>query len=495
MALEATTPGAVFETGAVFDNMPSTSDELARAAGLPRNPFPQGSPSRKLADATAQHVKSAVKSMALKVAKKTVKGVLSTGVGAATSLTVGASLGNLIPIPGIGAAVGAIGALVFEGFKALGKALLKLLKKDPPPYQRKCPSYKCPEPPSMPVVELLPWLAQQQAAVGAELVQLRKGGNWCGYGGVVDCSTELNLVAREASKVTFETIPYLGLPQLVRLLQAYRSAPQQYSYLAARAGRRPEMIQIVNRDLQEAVRHMELRRGVLQTLVDRGMRVRDMSMPEVDRLKGDIHRELIAAGTQAQISAGPETLGWFRTLGDVSIALEEREKAIGLERQAANVASGRGAKVAATDPQLQLLQMRCGEGDQNACAEARRKMGQPQKPAGRPSHPAPADVQKRNRFVYDYLQKVAQGGNLAAQMLLADALRQPGQFPAAKTYAYLERRAKEGVQPAKVLLYAAAVEYRKAAQTPAVPPPPTPSAARPLRPVRTPASVWGFRPR
>jgi hypothetical protein len=464
------------DAGAIFQqvqNLPSSSDDIARIAGLPMNPLT--GPQKDAAD----KILSGIKNTALNIAKKTVKGVVSTGVGAATSLTVGASIGNLIPIPGIGAAIGAIGALVFEGFKALGKLLLKALKPKPQPFQRKCPKYNCPEPPQMAIVDLLPWIAQQEVVVGDALVKQRKK-EWCGFGGVDDCSADLSYLRKEAFKIIIPTIPYLGLPQIDRLLAAYYAMPKQHAYYGARPGKQAELTQVAPTEYRDVILHMESRQKSLRDLMARARQVTTMPGNQVPKLRWDLVTELTKAATQVQIAQGPETISWYRMLGEAVLQLLAREQSDSARMKAQSEDAARRAKDVAADPRrqmqhnLDIARMQCGEGIQAKCEEARRlaaMLGGGPAPAPAPARPGPTQQRKtsaelqalaqaRNKYVFEYLQRLAQQGNPAAVLLFTDAARQPGQFPFAKTYNYLERKSQEGVKPAQLILYSAVREFQ-----------------------------------
>lgn len=440
--------GVVFQQ---IQNLPSSTDEIARIAGLPKNPL-----TGELKTA-GDKLLGEIKNTALQVGKKILKGAVSTGVSAVTSLMAGASLGNLIPIPGIGSAIGAVGALVWEGLKALGKALLKALRPKPQPYQRKCPKFEgCPQMPQMAVVDMIPWLGPQRVVVHEKLTnQLKK--HYCGYGGIRDCAADLSYYWKEAFKITIDTIPYLGLPQIERLLTAYRNTPSQFKQL----NKRNQIETFTATEPSTVIYNLEFRRKKLADLMSRAQQATTLPSNQVPKLRWDLATEMTKAASQVQISQSPETLGWYKALGDAVLKLTAREQADTTRLKQQAETSGKRAAEVMADPrrkaeyELTILKMQCGEGIQSACAEVKKRTT-----AGAQK---PADTQARNRFVYDYLQRLAAQGNQAAQLLAADAARQPGQFPAAKTYAYLERRAREGVQAAKTVLFAALSEFGKGA--------------------------------
>jgi len=459
VALEASNAGAVFATS--LPSIPSSSDEIARMANLPANPL-QGA-----AKTAADKALAAGKDLAVGFLKKTAKGVLSAGAGTLTSLTAGATIGNLIPIPGIGAAIGALGALVFEGFKALGKALLKALKPKPQPYQRKCPQYSCPELPSMSIIEVLPWVSKQQAVVGADYVkQMQK--SYCGVGGVDGCLSYLGDIQKAAFKVTVDTIPYLGLPQLDRLLLLYRSAPTQHAYYGAAYGRQAKVSQIPHRELLDCIRLMESRQLKLRELMGRAAQAATLPSNQVPKLRWDLVTELTKAATQVQFAAGPETLGWYNQLGTAVLQLTAREGADDKTRKLQSAADQKKAAQVAADPakalQLRITQQQflCSEagGRGPACDEVRRLRGQtPTRPRQTASVNTAALQQlsrAQEQYVADYLQWLADSGNPAAQLFMADKARQPG----VSAYQYLERKSKTGDRNAQIALFAAVKEFR-----------------------------------
>jgi hypothetical protein len=512
--------GAVFADTA-FDRVPQSTDEIARMVGLRANPFPdvlKGASDRVL-DETKKQLKNAGKNLGKEILKKTGSYALNVAGGAATSLGVGAAIGSAIPIPGIGTAIGVVGALVVEGFKALGKALFKLFKKDPPPGAKKCPKYACPDqiPNHMNAMELLPWAVNTRAKIARDAVnaQLKNGKLVCGFGGAIDClaqwgtiigsysprrnvaymqagvKTTTSIEATGLTEFVGNAIPEMGMPQLDRYLPLYQAAlpATLYPYYsfggAAWGGGREGLVQIREDGygpITYSITLMEHRKKKLQEL-----------LAELARKGGvvpfTLNDEMLKAARQVQLAPSPDTMAWFKMLGEASLAYKEAAAAREVARKGESERQKRKAAEVAADPRkkaahdLSIARMQCGEGNQAACAQARRLAGSDPTPApgrapGRPRPPVSGDMQKltqaRNQYVFDYLQRLAQSGNVGAQMLFAAAQKQPGPFPAAKTYAYLERQAKAGVEGAKVILFTAVSQFQ-AGLRPGAPPAPSPA--------------------
>jgi hypothetical protein len=491
--------GAVFADTA-FDRVSQSTDEIARMVGLKTNPFPaslQGA-GDKVLDETKKQLKKVSKNLGKEIFKKAGSYALNVAGGAATSLGAGAAIGSAIPIPGIGTAIGVIGALVVEGFKALGKALVKLFTKDPPPGAVKCPKYACPDtiPEYMNAMELLPWAVGIRLKIARDAInaQTTKSGKLvCGFGGAVDClsqwgtviggySSHRNVAYMQAGvKTTFSvdatglaefvgnSIPEMGIPQLDRYLPLYRATPTSYPFYSFVKGRTGlvEIREDAYGPVVYSIFLMEHRKKKLQDLL--------AELAQKNVRPFTLNDELLRAARQVQLSPSPDTMAWFKMLGEASIAFNEREAARGVARKAESERQKKKAAEVMADPRqkaahdLTIARMRCGEGNQAACAEARRlaaaapRPGPAAGPGSRPGAPQPnlaALAAARNKYVYDYLQRLRQQGNPAAVLLATDAERQPGKFPYAKTFSYLERKAKEGVEPAKIILYTAVTEFQ-----------------------------------
>lgn len=464
------------DVGVVFQqiqNLPSNTDDIARIAGMPKNPL-----TGELKTA-GDKLLGEIKNTALKVGKKILKGAVSTGVSAATSLTVGASIGNLIPIPGIGAAIGAIGALVWEGLKALGKALLKFFRPKPEPYQRKCPKFEgCPVMPQMAVVDMIPWLGPQRASIHEKLAnQLKK--HYCGFGGIRDCASDLSYYWKEAFKVTIDTIPYLGLPQIDRLLLAYRNTPSQFKQL----NRRNQIETFTVTEPSTVIYNLEFRRKKLADLMARAQQAATMPSNQVPKLRWDLATELTKAASQVQIAQSPETVGWYKTLGDAVLQLTAREQADSaqlkkhsedIKKRAANLTPAQALQLRITQQQF-LCNEAGGRG--KACEELKRLQAQARGGVA-PRGPAPARgpaappanraalqqlSQAQSVYVRDYLQWMADKGDKNSALFLLDASRQPGVTPqnhAERVHRYLDQKAKSS-PAAKLILFAAVSEFRK----------------------------------
>jgi hypothetical protein len=422
---------ALSDAGAVFqqlENLPSTTDAIARIANLPQNPL-----TGELKTA-GDKLLGEIKNTALEVGKKILKGAVSTGVSAVTSLTVGASIGNLIPIPGIGAAIGAIGALVWEGLKALGKALLKLFRPAPQPYQRECPKFtECFEIPPMPIVDLIPWLGPKRVILSEKMaVQLNKW--YCGHGGVRDCLSDISYFWKEAYQVTLDTIPYLGLPEIERLLIAYRSTPTQFKQFNPNS-KKIELFTLT--EPTTIIYHLEWRKKKLVELVARAKQIATMDIGKVPVLFWDLGKEVSIAAAQVQVSQSTTALSWYKTLSDFSLQLRTRDAA---QQEAARLHSQQvqqRAAVVAADPRLKMqhdldiAKMQCGDGNQAKCEEAKRLIALLAQPVTAPAAtaaparaPVPVLITKPPMSTPKKLVLVV-GGTGVAAALVALLLRKP----------------------------------------------------------------------
>ncbi len=506
MALEAS--WSVDSALQQLQNMPSDSDQLARMAGLPGNPLgPPGSPARKVADAAMGQVKKTAKKVGVDILKKVGKGVVTAAVGTGTTFSVGASIGSAIPIPGIGTAIGVIGAAIFEGFKKLFEFIGKRIRarRAKRAGTGPCPKYKCPEPPKMMnAVELLAWAASASIPVARDAIkdQYKKvDGHWksvCGHGGAPDCISQLrDLMGNVASKsedsqglvgVVLKTIPEMGLPQIERYLPLYRSSPIGYPYFNDRE-KKVVWENSVYEPILVCIGAMEKRKTELVALMGRIQGIPQIAPGQMSTLGWDLGKELTKAATQAQLAPGPETLGWFRTLGDAGLKLQAAEAALNeAMRKHSEVTKQRAGEVA-KDPAkarsllITQLQFLCNDagGRGPKCDELKKLLAGGTVAPGRPAAPARAPARARGRvapaapvttsqqqqqvrqisqaqdqYVSEYLQWLADTGNPAAKQMQAEKDRQPG----VTTYLYLDRKAKAGDQNAKIVLFAAVKEFQ-----------------------------------
>jgi hypothetical protein len=173
-------------------------------------------------------------------------------------------------------------------------------------------------------------------------------------------------------------------------------------------------------------------------------------------------------------------------LGEAGLKVRAAEATLNETMRRQSEDAKKRAVVVMADPKLKaahdlsIARMQCGEGNEKACAEARRLAGVVAAPA-RPAAPARAPARARGRtapaapvttsqqqqqvrqinqaqdqYVSEYLQWLADTGNQAAKLMQAEKDRQPG----VTTYLYLDRKAKAGDQNAKIVLFAAVKEFQ-----------------------------------
>jgi hypothetical protein len=297
------------------------------------------------------------------------EGVIDTGLAigaqaaasAVTSLLVGAGIGSVIP--GLGTIVG-IGA-------ALGVAALKgLVKGEPPKYLQKCKTKMyggCPRPPALSALELLPWVDQRYHQAIARELRAERDRTGCGAGETVTCLARLSTLRADAYHIAKTTPQVLGLPQLNRLIPLYERIDGIQTYQPAD-------------DVALILTAMKNRRALLQTLLVDPSR---LTGSQIVTLRWNLVTELNNAMVQMQYQPGPETTQWLGTLIRLYNGLQQREIAL-QQAQAAQQAAGRklGAErmkdpAAVAAHERQILQLRCSDGDQTACAQFRSSPGAP----------------------------------------------------------------------------------------------------------------------
>jgi hypothetical protein len=440
---------------------------------------------------------------------------LGGGVTAGVTATLGAA-GSMIP--GIGNLVG----LAIAGLTAAFKALFKFLDDpDECEFDPKCPDL-AKQIENLTPIEALPLIARLYVETSKRLAE-KAYSDKCyltpkkGKGGkTYKCLLYIEKAFAGLAEIAKDTPDVLGLDQLTHLIPLYtrvlettttqgwtnnenfsgqpkilrfkdigeregkvrdyttRESVAAWAAYYARRGPPPANVDAFS--FKTITARMIARQQALTTLANTIASYNTTPATARDQIPFGVGEELTLAAEQYVLNPNKQAENWLRQVGTWQGIVEARTREIAYARQEENRRSGRAAIVAKTPAQIQLLQMQCDEaqGRGPACDELRRLRpgGVPTQPAPAPAPPrlqAPGPTQRpdlaalsaaRNKYVFEYLQKLSREGNPAAKLLFADAQRQPGAYPFAKTYAYLERRSKEGVKPAQIILYAAVQEFQ-----------------------------------
>ena len=270
----------------------------------------------------------------------------ASAVGA---IVAGSAVGSVIP--GIGTVVGIGVALAVN---ALKEDFKKLFGKERP-LDRKCPTkVKCPEPPDMSPVEMLPWLAHERAKVAMTVAQDQRK-KYCGKGSGPEC--DMRLYGLEDRVVRFlypkgkryqdSTFAFLGLPMVERLQKLYSGAPQAYAHYNRRPGTRGyKTIIFEPNNVALSIPMLQARKKVLDELVGRGKRLK--TLKDLQKYRWDLSTELEKAAIQYALDKNKYTESWFNTLAKMWEGLLARESA----EQAARVKEFERQKRLAKDPEI-----------------------------------------------------------------------------------------------------------------------------------------------
>ncbi len=270
--------------------------------------------------------------------------------GALTSLLAGAGVGSVIP--GLGTVVGIAVALAVTALRGWLE----------PAEQAKCETRipaQVPAPYALSPMEQMPYTVRRLAYI-RDLIDrergTKRGKERCRGGPIVEYAGYLSTLYTSLSHASEKTPQTLGLPQLAHLIPIYEQTPQM-----------PYVV--------DFLRAMRARRSKLDGLMARAQLVDRMPYAQVMSLRWEIVTEMRTAGVQLAYAPGAQTEQWFRTLTTLFSQIDTREKAQADKRRAEQLAGRRRYEQATaaqlTEHEMQMLQLRCSDGDQAACERYR----------------------------------------------------------------------------------------------------------------------------
>jgi hypothetical protein len=269
--------------------------------------------------------------MALTVGSQLAAGAAAsalTGVLAATAIgSVVPGLGTLVGL-GVGLATVALRGVIVKTFTKSACELDKSRCKCKTP-----PGFSCPKPGKRSPVELLPWLAVEQAKL--DKIELRPA--LCDVGEVPECKRYLGTLSTLIIPYVGTSIPVMGLPALEKLLPQYEAAAKLartgagYTHQGDAGGlikygwsAQTNSLGFVTPGVAPPLATMQQRVAKLRDLVARINRVGKSG--DLSSLRWDLSTELNNAAQQYALNQSGDNQQWFVFLGTAFGKLKDAEK-------------------------------------------------------------------------------------------------------------------------------------------------------------------------
>lgn len=418
-------------------------------------------------------------------------GVVSAVSAVTASLGIGQGLGSVVP--GIGNLVG----LAITGLVAAVKAIIGLFKgREQCDFDPKCPDLAA-KIANLSPVDALPVIAKVTSDTSRRLareavdedcyLEPKKGKG----GKTFECIRYMLATFDQVYYFAKDTPEVMGVPQIDRLLPAYRSMPTR-TYTAEFRGddRVVPHYSITEKKARHAandvsitamIAKMEKRRAYLVDLERKVQEAQQDWRKHFGVLRMYVVTELRRATENYVFSQSPEMEAWLRTVGGwmnvVIWAEKQRDEGVQQHIQAqerrkqeiARMPPAQRKQVMDAD-RIAQLKWKCSEADGKgpACDELRKMQGLP---TAAQANPQAAALKKlynaRNYYIYKKLQTAASRGNVTAREVFKRATSQPGITRAnlfERVYQYLDAQAKAGDKAAKFIVEAGNREFKQKLQ-------------------------------
>lgn len=280
--------------------------------------------------------------MTLSIGSQLAAGAASTaltGVLAATAIgSAIPGLGTIVGL-GVGLATVALKGLIIKTFTKsaceMDKSRCKCKTPTPAGWNESRPyKFSCPSPGKRSPVEILPWIADEQARLN-KIVLLPK---LCDVGEIPECKRYLRTLATLVVPYVGTSIPVMGLPALEKLLPLYEKAATMaeqgagYTHQGDAGG-------LIKYGWADAPNGLGFKSPVtpppLATMRARVAKLRDLVMrinniprtTNFSSLRWDLLTEMGNAASQYALNQSAENEKWFVQLGTAVAKMEQGEKA------------------------------------------------------------------------------------------------------------------------------------------------------------------------